>query len=297
MYRGAERPQPPKCDPAMNHGNRRPSAARLADKGMTVTKVSALLISAVLPFAALAQPVTEPLKLNADNKLFCNAQTDWCVGIKTDGTFETNGPFATSRTLRTERAFWDSPEIPDFKQFSVWPELIRLSEERALVGLIGPEQPDFKAETSFSGGGFTRRDLYLYDVSLGEPTSGNLVFVMPYTADASIRACFNDADQKKRAGQCSDVYSFKAALKALPGKEYPDLQVTTKATRSPAGVSRHADSSAMPALTKDQLAPQADKQCSYTVTYKWQADGSVYEPASPLPDCAEFLQASPQERP
>ncbi|MFD4837442.1 hypothetical protein ACFWP0_08020 [Achromobacter sp. NPDC058515] len=261
-----------------------------------MNNVFALLLSAVLPVAALAQPAVEPLKLNADNKLFCNAQTDFCVGIKTDGTFETNGPFATSRTLRAEQRLWDSPEVPNFSQFSVWPELIRLSEERALVGVIGPEQPEFKAETPFSGGGFTRRDLYLFDVSLGEQPGGNLVFIMPYSADASIRACFNDADQKKRGGHCSDIYDFKAALKPLPGKEYPDLQVTTKATRFPAGVSRHADSSAMPALTKAQLAPQADKQCSYTVTYTWQADRSVYEPASPLPDCGEFLQASPEEK-
>ena len=87
-------------------------------------KVFALLISAALPVAALAQPDTEPLKLNPDNKLFCNAQADWCVGIKTDGSFETNGPFATSRTLRSDRAFWDLPDIPDFSKFTVWPQLI-----------------------------------------------------------------------------------------------------------------------------------------------------------------------------
>jgi len=261
-----------------------------------VSKVFALLISAMLPAAAMAQPDVEPLKLNADNKLYCNAQADWCVGIKTDGTFEENGPFATSRTLRADQRFWDSPDIPDFKNFSVWPEVIRLSEERALVGVVGPQEPDFEATTPFSGGGFTRRDLYLYDVNLGEQASANLVFVMPYTAEASIRACFNDADQKKRAGQCSDIYSFKASLKALPGKTYPDLQVTTEATRSRAGPSRYADSSARPALTKEQLAPQKDSQCSYTATYKWQESASVYEPAKPLPDCAEFLEAAPARK-
>lgn len=261
-----------------------------------MSKVFALLISAVLPAAAMAQPDVEPLKLNADNKLYCNEQADWCVGIKTDGTFQDNGPFATSRTLRADQRFWDSPEVPDFKHFAVWPEIIRLSEERALVGVVGPEEPEFEPETSFSGGGFSRRDLYLYDVNLGETASANLVFVMPYTADANIRACFNDADKQKRAGQCSDLYRFKASLKALPGKEYPDLQVTTQATRSPAGASRYADSSARPALTKEQLAPQADSQCSYTVTYKWQDGASVYEPATPLPDCAEFLKASPARK-
>lgn len=262
-----------------------------------MSKLFALVISAVLPVAAAAQPDVEPLTLNADNQLYCNAQTDWCVGIKTDGKFGENGPFATSRTLRAERLFWDSPEVPDFKHFSVWPQLIRLDEERALVGVIGPQEPDFEPETPFSGGSFARRDLYVYDVTLGEPTGANLVLVLPYTADASIRACFNATDEQKRAGQCSDVYRFTTAVKALPGRDYPDLQVTTHATRSPAGASRFADSSARPALTREQLAPQVDSACSYTVTYAWQADASVYQPATPVPDCAEFLDAAPVRKP
>lgn len=266
-------------------------------------KMFVLLISAALPVAAHAQPGLEPLTLNPDNKLLCNVQADWCVGIKTDGSFETNGPFATSRTLRADRAFWDLPDIPDFSRFTVWPHLIRMSEDRALVGVVGPAAPDYKLETPFSGGSFSRKDLYLFEVSLGEQTSSNLVFIMPSATEAAIRSCFNEADEKKREGHCIDAYEFKADLKALAGTktaarvEYPDLQVTTQATRAPSTASRYADSNAKPAPTKAQAAPAADKACSYTVTYKWKADGSVYEPASPLPDCAEFLQASPKAKP
>lgn len=266
-------------------------------------RVFALLICAALPVAVQAQPDTEPLKLDPNNKLFCNAQTDWCVGIKTDGTLETNGPFATSRTLRSDRAFWDLPDIPDFSQFTVWPQVIRLSEERALVGVVGPAEPDYKLETSFSGGSFIRKDLYLFEVSLGEESSSNLVFITPWSAETTIRSCFNQADEKKRDGHCVDAYRFATQLQALPGKkaatgnEYPNLQITTQATRAPAGASRYADSTAAPAPTKAQAAPAVDKQCSYTVTYQWKSDGSVYEPTSPLPDCAEFLQASPKAKP
>ncbi|MGV2907510.1 hypothetical protein [Achromobacter sp. AGC25] len=265
--------------------------------------VLALLISIALPVAANAQPDVEPLTRNADNKLLCNAQADWCVGIKTDGSFETNGPFATSRTLRADRAFWDLPDVPDFSGFTVWPQLIRMSEDRALVGVVGPAEPEYELETSFSGGSFSRKDLYLFEVSLGEQTASNLVFIMPLSAEASIRSCFNEADQKKRDGHCIDAYQFKAELKpqagtkTAAGVEYPDLQVTTQATRAPANASRYADSGAKPAPTKAQARPAVDKQCSYTVTYKWNADGSVYAPASPLPDCAEFLQASPEAKP
>ncbi|WP_342067298.1 hypothetical protein [Achromobacter kerstersii] len=268
-----------------------------------MNKVFALLIAAALPAAALAQPTVEPLKLNADNKLYCNAQTDWCVGINTEGTMETNGPYATSRTLRTDRKVWDLPDIPNFKSFTVWPHLIRLSEERAIVGVIGPSQPDYNLETPFSGGSFTREDLYLFEVDLGESTSSNLVFIMPKSASASIRACFNQADEKKRAGQCMDAYRYQAELAALPGtagatgKEYPDLQVTTQATRAPAGASRYADSTKRPALTAAQAAPAADMECSYTATYRWNPDGGLYEPAKPVPDCSEFLDVTPKAKP
>lgn len=266
-----------------------------------MNKVFALLFSAALPMAALAQPDVEPLKLNADNKMYCNAQTDWCVGINTEGTMETNGPFASSRTLRSDRNIWDLPDIPNFKGFTVWPELIRLSEDRAIVGVIGPAQPDYNLETPLTGGTFTRQDLYLFEVTLGEPSSSNLVFIMPSSASTSIRACFNQADEKKRGGQCMDTYRFKADVKALPGKkqasgsEYPNLQVTTQATRAPAGASRYADAKAQPAPTPAQAGPVADSQCSYTATYQWNPDGAVYEPTQPVPDCSEFLDPQPKK--
>lgn len=262
-----------------------------------MNKAFALLIAGLLPMAAAAaKPDVEPLKLDPANKLYCNAQADWCVGIKTDGSFQDNGPFATSRTLRTEWPFWDLPDIPNFSHFTVWPHLIRLDEERALVGVVGPAEPDYKEEIQFSGGSFSRQNLYLFMVNLGDKVSG-LVHVMPYTANARIRACFNDADQTRRDGNCIDTYRYQAALKVLPGTQsYPDLQVTTHATRAPAGVSRYADSSKLPAPTEAQKAPQTDKPCSYTVTYKWIANDSVYRPATPVPDCAEFLEAQPKKK-
>ena len=114
-----------------------------------MNKALALLLCAVLPAAASAvQPDVEPLTLNPQNQLYCNEQADWCVGIKVDGGFEDNGPFATSRTLRADYRFWDLPDIPNFTRFTVWPHLIRLSEERALVGVIGPNEPDYKEEIS-----------------------------------------------------------------------------------------------------------------------------------------------------
>ena len=50
------------------------------------------------------------------------------VGIKLDGGFEDNGPFASSRSLRADYRIWDLPDIPNFSNFTVWPHPIRLSE-------------------------------------------------------------------------------------------------------------------------------------------------------------------------
>lgn len=257
-------------------------------------KTLALLLCATLPaLASAAQPDVEALTLNPQNKLYCNAQTDWCVGIKVDGSFEENGPFATSRTLRADYRVWDLPDIPNFAHFTVWPHLIRLSEERALVGVIGPNEPDYKEEIQFDGGTFSRRDLYLFAVDLGEKSS-SLVQLLPYSAKASIRGCAKEADPRQREANCLDQYRYDATVKALAsGQPYPDLQVTTQATRSPGGASRYAEPARQPEPAAARRQPQADQQCSYTVTYTWQADDSVYRPATPLPDCAEFLEAQP----
>lgn len=80
-------------------------------------------------------------------------------------------------------------------------------------------------------------------VDLGDKSAA-LVHLLPYTAKAGIRACANEADEKRREGNCMDYYRYDATVKALPSKQpYPDLQVTTQATRSPADASRYADRS------------------------------------------------------
>ena len=244
-----------------------------------MNKALALLLCAALPtLATAAQPDVEALTLDPRNKLYCNEQADWCVGIKVDGGFEENGPFASSRTLRAEYRLWDLPEIPDFSHFTVWPHLIRLSEERALVGVIGPSEPDYKEEIQFPGGSFSRRDLYLFAVDLGDRSS-NLAQMLPYATQASVRACVNEADERRRAASAPRP---------------PAWGCQGKACGDPCGwCPADADPAKQPAPTAAQRQPQADKQCSYTVTYKWQADDSVYKPTTPLPDCAEFLQARP----
>ena len=214
------------------------------------------------------QPDVEALKLNPQNKLYCNEQADWCVGIKLDGGFEDNGPFASSRTLRADYRIWDLPDIPNFSHFTVWPHLIRLSEERALVGVIGPAEPDYKQEIQFSGGSFSRKDLYLFMVDLDQKVSG-LVHLMPLRArrrsgPASTKRISSDA----RLMHGSSIGTTPCSRRWRAGSRIRTCGSPLR-PRAPAGPAA-ADSSKLPAPTAAQSQPQADKQCSYTVTYKWK---------------------------
>lgn len=222
-----------------------------------MNKVCALLLAALLPAAASAADV-EPLKVDPNNKLHCNAQTDWCVGI------DAKGPFVTSRTLQKERWLWDLPDVPnDFSTFKVWPQIVRTAEDRAFVGVIGTE----KTPLAKGNGSLTRSDLYLFEVRLDGPLEGsNSVFELPVDAQAMAGAAH---------------LAYQAQVEAVGGEDYPDLRVTTQATRAPAGAS-------------GQRQPQADKACSYTVTYVWDKGDSTYKPNKPLPNCSAFTDADPK---
>lgn len=239
------------------------------------------LVLALTGVAAQAAEI-EPLTLDPTNNLMCNEAQDWCVSVDAQ-----DGPQAESRTLQASYFLWDQPDVPDFSQMTAWPQIIRLSEDRALVGVLAPRRDDF------SGGSFEAQDLYLFDVTLGENSSSNSALLLPYASDISIRACFTPEDETKRLGHCLDEYSYRAELKpTADGADLPDLVLTTQATRSPAGASRTADSSALPALTEDQFQPQTDATCSFTRTFHWEADEGLYQPDAPLPNCHEFTEAA-----
>lgn len=233
-----------------------------------MNKVCALLLAALVPAAASAADI-EPLKLDPANKLYCNEQTDWCVGI--DG----KGPFVTSRTLQKERWLWDLPDVPnDFSAFKVWPKILRTAEDRAIVGVIGTEK------APIANGSLTRSDLYLFEVRLDGPLEGsNSIFELP-------------VDTQATAG--NGQYAYRAEVEAVGGKDYPDLRVTTQATRSPAGASRLSGASTQAQPAASQPQPQADKACSYTVTYVWDKGDSTYQPSKPLPNCSEFTDVAPK---
>ena len=138
------------------------------------------------------------------------------------------------------------------------------------MGVIGPAEPDYKQEIQFSGGSFSRKDLYLFMVDLDQKVSG-LVHLMPFSAQASIRSCFSEADQQRREANCMDRVSVRRRAQGGGGRAVVSGPAGHHSGHArTGGASRYADSSKLPAPTAAQSQPQADKQCSYTVTYKWK---------------------------
>lgn len=249
---------------------------------MSVNILSAIALGCaalLLPTTLCAAPNVEALSKNSQNDMLCNAQMDWCLGVNEEG------PFASSRTLRSDRPLWDGPEIPDPQALSIWPKLIRLDEDRALAGVILTESEPW------SGGGMTVETLYLFEVTLGDASMSNGIGIIPLRSNAEIRACFSEADEAKRKGACHDQYAFDTELTIVDGgTALPELHVQTRATRFPTGVRRTNDSTANPPLTSKTLATETDTICSYQATYSFDEAESVYAPTTPLPDCTEFLQ-------
>lgn len=239
--------------------------------------VFAALVTAGLPVAAQAAPTVELLSLQ--NGMSCNEQGDWCLAVDADG------PYATSRTLRNTYHLWDGPEVSSHQDLSIWPNLIRLSEDRALAGVILNE------DHPFSGGGMTVQTLHLFDVTLGDTAMSNGIATIPLSSTADIRACFEEADLDKRLGACHDEYAFKSDLTIIvTDADHPELHVQTQATRYPLGASRDRDSDLEPPLTPEMLVKTIDATCSYQATYVFDAANSIYATTEPLPDCSEFLQ-------
>lgn len=170
-----------------------------------------------------------------------------------------------------------APQVPD--------DPVQAALENVLVGVVE------ESSTGYSGGGAHASTLRLgriYHQQDGVQVDPD-VLVLPGDADASIRACFGEADMRRRAGACQDQYSFSTTLQLDPaGQGMPVLRYRTHATRYPAGVSRLRDSLARPPLRARDLRPQTDPACSYQRVLRF--DGHRYLPDAPLPDCAEFTE-------
>ena len=114
---------------------------------------------------------------------------------------------------------------------------------------------------------------------------------MPLGGSADVRACFDEDDEKQRAGACHDQYTFvtRITLDESVREGAPRIMLETAAGSYPGRVTRNADSLEQSPLTETDLVWAHDATCSYRRTYSRGADG-LYAPDRPLPACADYLE-------
>ena len=193
--------------------------------------------------AAAAQPDVEALKLNPQNKLYRNEQADWCVGInKLDG-IRGQRSFASSRTPARRLPHLGPAGYSELFPLHCLAAPDPPERERALVGVIGPAEPDYKQGNPVFGRQFLAQGPVFVHGRSGPEGLGPGAPDALY-AQASIRSRFNEADQQRREANCMDRHRYDAVLKAVAGG-----QRRIRTCRSPpghartGGASRYADSS------------------------------------------------------
>jgi hypothetical protein len=259
-----------------------------------------LMITAALLACACAPPAAEnasntaepslpgvmlPVADQAGNRMEALTQTGerWCTS---DGTWCLAVPHGSIAITHGDQSAGTITigEIAEGDDWAVWPQIVRLgrSDDSALVGVVrGTHQ-------MYSGGGGEANQLVLYAVSGG---AANEVVRMPLSASSMIRACFDEDDERQRAGACHDQYTFVTRISLDEGvaEGAPRILLETAAGSFPGRVTRNADSLEALPLQSSDLVWAHDETCSYHRTYTRGADG-LYAPDQPLPHCTDYLE-------
>jgi hypothetical protein len=230
-------------------------------------------------------PVSLPVADHAGNRMealtqngaqWCTGDGAWCVAQEGSGVTITRAGQAAGAVALSE--------VEQGESWAVWPQIVRLgrNDETALIGVTRT------THQMYSGGGGEASQLVLYAVDSGVV---NEAVRMPLGASSMIRACFDEDDERQRAGACHDQYTFvtRISLDEAAAKDAPRIILETAAGSFPGRVTRNADALEAPALTEADLVWAHDETCSYRRTYARGADG-LYTPDQELPRCADYLE-------
>jgi len=253
-----------------------------------------LTLAAVLALALQADPAGNRIEPFADAgpvatgiARHCNPDRRWCAHLlRSDhGNWVVrldDGQGTGRHIILTGE--WDEAE------YRIWPHLVRSAEGSILFGV------QRAASGGFSGGGWQASHLLLYRVRPDLPPDrqvedGSVVLELPLSASASIRACFDDRDRRRRRDACSDEYSYEATIAVDPARvgAMPVLRISTAASTYPGRRSRTEDSSQSPPLRRQDLVHWPDPVCSYVRTYRFDVAAGHYEPDRPVPSCGDYL--------
>lgn len=238
------------------------------------TSAEPSLPGVTLPVADQASNRMEALTQNGDS--WCTGDGVWCAAQDGAGVQVTRSGLNVGSVAVGEAG--------DGNTWTVWPVIVRIgrTDESALIGVA------FTARQMYSGGGAEATQLFLYSVAGGV---ANETVRMPLSASKTIRACFSEADQDKRAGACQDEYAFvtRISLDESVSEGAPRINLETAAGAYPRGAALDSDSTEAPPLTEADLVWTPDATCSYRRTYTQGPDG-LYEPDQILPPCTDYLE-------
>jgi hypothetical protein len=219
----------------------------------------------------------EALSQNGD--AWCSADNLWCVRSFENEWTVVHGVSSVALP------------VTDEGEVSAWPVLIRTTELGPVyVGLVQTVQQ------MYSGGGGSAARVTVYEVM---PTDPGIRIVrsmatLPLSGSADIRACFDEGDERQRAGACRDQYTFvtRISLDQTVTEGKPRLVLETAAGSYPGRVTRSADSLAAAPLREEDLVWARDETCSYrrVFTRTGETLGRAYIPDAPLPECADYLE-------
>lgn len=253
---------------------------------------AALLVCACTPPAAeedapnSAEPslpgVTLPVADQAGNRMEALTQNGerWCSGDGVLCVAQSDTGLAVTRGAESVGTITIN-DVAEGDTWAVWPQVVR-AEQSMLVGVTRT------THQMYSGGGGEATQLVLYALS---GSAANEVVRMPLSASSMVRACFDEGDERQRAGACHDQYALVTRISLDEGvsEGAPHILLETAAGSFPGRVTRGADSLEAPQLTQADLVWAQDPTCSYRRTYARGADG-LYAPDQSLPACADYLE-------
>lgn len=241
---------------------------------MTANTAEPSLPAVTLPLAD--QAGNRMVALTQEGDRFCTGDGVWCAIQDGDGVLVTHGG-ANAGSIAVGAA-------DDGTTWTVWPTIVRVGRDDAslLIGVV------MSTHQMYSGGGGEASQLIVYNVTGGV---ANEAVRMPLSASSDVRACFNEEDEKQRAGACHDQYDFvtRISLDESVTAGAPRIVLETAAGSYPGRVTRNADSLEAAPLTEADLVWSHDETCSYRRTYSQGADG-LYAPDQPLPACSDYLE-------
>jgi hypothetical protein len=255
---------------------------------------AAILVCACTPpaaetsAAANAEPqleaVTLPINDRAGNRMealtrsgdeWCSADGLWCVRLVENHWSAVHGALATTLAVSGEG------------EVGAWPVLIRTPNENVVyVGLMQT------ITQMYSGGGGSAGRVTIYEVTPADPgLHATPTITLPLSGHADVRACFDEDDERQRAGACHDQYTFmtRIGLDETVTEGAPRILLDTAAGSFPGRVTRSADSLEQQPLEQSDLVWARDETCSYHRVYTRGADG-LYAPDLPLPGCSDYLE-------